>query len=307
MTKILITPRSLKTADHPALTPLREAGYEIFIPTPGVSPDVATLKKVLPGCDGWLAGVEKIPAEAIAAADRLKIISRNGVGVDNVDLEAAKAKGIEVANTPGSNARGVAELALGLIFAVARNIPLSAASIKAGGWDRVQGIELQGKTLGVVGTGQIGRLLATMASGIGMDTLGYDLYPDPTLIIPGFSYAGLEELVEKADVISLHIPGGDKPLVDADFLSRARRNLILVNTARASAVDADAVLKSLDAGGMFGYGVDAFDPEPPGVTPLTSHPRVVCTSHIGAFTTESVMRAASQAAENIVKKLSGTR
>lgn len=304
MPKVLVTPRSLKTADHPALAPLRQAGYEIIIPVPGAMPDPAVLKQALPGCVGWLAGVEKITADVIAAATELRIISRNGVGVDNVDAEAAKARNITVANTPGANARGVAELALALVFAIARNIPATDASIKTGGWERRQGMELEGKTLGIVGCGQIGRILAGLGLAMGMRVIGYDLYPNASFSPCGFCYAGQEELAREADVISIHIPGGDRPIVDAAFLGNMKKGVVLVNTARASAVDEDAVLAALDAGTLAGYGVDAFDTEPPGATPLTTHPRVVCTSHIGGFTAESVMRAAERAAQNIVDALS---
>lgn len=303
MPKILVTPRSLKTPDHPALSPLRRAGFDIVIPAPGAMPDADALKRALPGCAGWLAGVEKITADIIAAGDSLVVISRNGVGVDNIDLEAAKARNIAVANTPGANARGVAELALALIFAVARNIPATHASIRSGGWERRQGLELEGKTLGIVGCGQIGRILAGLGLGLGMRVVGYDLYPDPAFSPSGFHYADLMELAGEADMISLHIPGGDKPLIDAAFLAGMKRNAVLINTARASAVDETALLAALDAGTLFGYGVDAFAVEPPGTTPLTSHPRVVCTSHIGGFTAESVMRAAERAAHNIVETL----
>jgi phosphoglycerate dehydrogenase-like enzyme len=303
MTRVLVTPRSLKTADHPALAPLRDAGFEIVIPCPGAMPDEALLKSVLPGCRGWLAGVEKITAGIMDAAPDLEIISRNGVGIDNVDLDAAKARGIAVASTPGANARGVAELALALIFAVARNIPACDAGIKAGGWERRQGIELEGATLGVVGTGQIGRMLTRMALGIGMNVVGYDLYPDAAFAPTGFRYVEPGELARIADVVSVHIPGGEKPFVDAEFLGSIKRGVILVNTARASAVDESAVLAALDDGRLLGYGVDAFAAEPPGATPLTAHPRVVCTSHVGGFTAESVMRAAERAARNIAEKL----
>lgn len=303
MTKILVTPRSLKSPDHPALEPLRRAGFDIVIPSPGAMPDAGALVKALPGCSGWLAGVEKITADIIAAGDELKIISRNGTGVDNVDLAAAKARGVEVANTPGANARGVAELTLALIFAVARNVPATDASIKAGGWERRQGIELEGKTLGVVGCGQIGKMVARMAAAIGMKVVGYDPYPDLNCGIDGFSFVESEELIAAADIVSLHVPGGDKPFVDDAFFAKARRNVIVINTSRASAVDERSMLKALDGGVALGYGVDAFDPEPPGVTPLTSNPKVVCTSHIGGFTAESVLRAATQASVNIVNKL----
>ncbi len=306
MTKILVTPRSLSRADHPALAALVAAGFDIVIPTPGVLPDAETLKKALPGCVGWLAGVEKITDDILVAGTDLRIIARNGVGVDNVDLAAAEARNIRVANTPGANARGVAELALALVFAIARNIPAMDASIKSGGWARRQGLELHGKTLGVVGTGQIGKTLVQMGLALGMTALGCDLFPDGDFRPDGFRYADIHDIAAQSDIVSVHIPGGDKPAVDAEFIGKMRKGAILVNTARASAVDADAVLRALDEDRLLGYGVDAFDAEPPGVTALTGHPKVICTSHVGGFTAESVSRSVERAVAAILHELNGS-
>ena len=303
MTRILVTPRSLTTADHPALAPLREAGFEVAIPAPGKTPDPETLKKNLAGCAGWLAGVEKITAAVIAAGADLKVISRNGVGVDNIDLGAAAARGVKVVTAPGANARGVAELALGLMFALARDIPAASASVKSGGWGRRQGVELEGKVLGLAGCGRVGKILARLAAGIGMAVVGYDPLPDPAFSLPGFAYVDEAEVLRCADVISLHMPGSDRPFLDAAKLAMTKEGVLVINTARASAVDVDRLLDEIDGGRVAGYAVDAFDPEPPGVTRLTSHPRVICTSHLGGFTAESVMRAARQASENIVAAL----
>ena len=154
--KVLVTPRSLSKGGHPALDVLTAAGCELVFPAPGAQPSEAALVAALPGAVAWLAGVEPITAAVLEAADCLKIISRNGVGLDNIDRSAAKAKGIAIATTPGANSRGVAELALGFMLAFARQIPGSDAAIKAGGWERRQGIELEGRTLGIVGCGQIG-------------------------------------------------------------------------------------------------------------------------------------------------------
>lgn len=303
MPTVLVTPRSLSDKNHPALVPLRDAGYEILIPAPGKLPSDEILLDVLPKCDGWLAGVEKITEKLIAVADRLKVISRNGVGVDNVDQSAAKAKGIQVAITPGANSRGVAELALGLIFTLARHITESDAAIKQGEWKRFQGFELEGKTLGIAGCGQIGRHLARMATGIGMNVLGCDIAPDPTFAVPGFSWCDFDGLIGKSDILSLHIPGGEKPVINEEMLKKVMPGLLLINTARASLIDDNALLAALDDKRIGGYGVDVFAVEPPGVTTLTSHPKVVCSPHAGGLTTESVARAAAMASENIVKVL----
>lgn len=305
MALVIVTPRSLAKPDHPALEPLRLAGHDIVIPSPGKTPTLDDLRPHLPHAAGWLAGVEPITREIIALAPNLRIIARNGVGVDNVDIDAARAHNVAVANTPGANARGVAELALGLIFALARKIPETSSSIKTGGWDRSQGVELQDRTLAIAGCGQIGKTLARMALGVGMRVVGYDLYPDPVFAdeVEGFSYVDPDALLAKADVLSLHLPGGDKPFLGKESLEKLKPGCLVVNTARAGVVDVDAMLAALDDGKVGGYAVDAFDPEPPGVTPLTSHPKVICTAHIGGFTRESVMRAAMQAAEKIVAAL----
>lgn len=303
MATVLITPRSLSTPDHPALEPLRRAGHAIVIPSPGKTPTPADLAPYLPEAEGWLAGVEPVTADIIANAPKLRIIARNGVGVDNVDLAAAKARGIDVAITPGANSRGVAELALALMLNLARNIAATNASIKTGGWERSQGIELENRTLGIAGCGQIGKHLARMAVGIGMRVVAYDLYPDKTFAPGNFSFADPDRLLAEADVLSLHLPAGDRPFLDAQKLSQLKKGCLVLNTARAGVVDADAMLAALNDGRVGGYAVDAFDPEPPGVTPLTAHPRTLCTAHIGGFTKESVMRAATMAAEKIVAAL----
>ncbi len=306
MANILVTPRSISEPAHPALRPLLEAGHTPLIPSPGKLPTPEVLRDVLPKCEGWLAGVEPITAELMDAGQKLRIIARNGVGVDNVDLVAAKARGIEVAVTPGANSRGVAELALGLILNVARGIGESDRSIRAGGWGRTQGFELQGKTLGLAGCGQIGKLLAGMALGIGMRVVAYDIMRDPAMAArDNFHYAELDEMLRAVDVLSLHMPADKKPFLDAERLAMLKKGVVVVNTARAALVDQEAILSALDAGQVRGYAVDVFDPEPPGETALTRHPKVLCSAHLGGFTAESVLRAGSQAAENIVRKLGG--
>lgn len=303
MAKVLVTPRSLSVPTHPALASLRDAGHEIVIPAPGKTPDPAVLAAVLPDCAGWLAGVEPVTADLMAKGKMLRIIARNGVGVDNVDLRAANELGIEVATTPGANARGVAELALCLVLALARNVVECDASIKEGGWKRTQGFELRDKTLGLAGCGQIGKTLAEMALGIGMKVLAVDICPDMAMTRENFAYVHLDEMLARSDVLSLHLPGGERPFLDAEKIAALKDGCLVVNTARASLVDAQALLAALDAGKVRGYAVDAFDPEPPGKTPLVLHPRVLCTAHIGGLTAESVFRAASQAASHIVRKL----
>jgi phosphoglycerate dehydrogenase-like enzyme len=158
MAKILITPRSLTQHGHPALDMLKKAGYEIIFSTPGKQPDEEELLRILPGCVGMLAGVEKISAKVLEAAKDLKAISRNGTGVDTIDLKAAERLNIKILRAEGANAQGVAELTIGLMFSMIRAIPFSSEQMKSGKWSRKQGIEVIGKTLGLIGCGKVGCL-----------------------------------------------------------------------------------------------------------------------------------------------------
>ena len=304
--KVLVTPRSLTKGGDPALAGLRSAGYEVVMCTPGRAPDEAELLSLLPGCAGWLAGVEKITDTVLAAAPDLRAISRNGTGVDSIDLEACRRRGIEVLRADGANARGVAELALALVLSLARSVPFSDARMKGGGWERRQGGELEGKTLGVVGTGRIGKLVTRFALAMDMSVLGYDAYPDPAYApSPSFRMTGLDELLAVSDIVTLHCPHtpGEKPLIDARALGAMKKGAYLVNTARAGLVDDAAALAALDAGSLAGYAVDAFDKEPPDPSPLLRHERVIATPHIGAFTGESVSRATRIAVDNLLAVL----
>lgn len=299
--RILVTPRSLtKTGKHPALELLRRAGFALEFCSAGVSPSEEELMRLLPGCTGYLAGVEPITARVLAEARDLKVISRNGTGVDNIDLAAAQQLGIRVCRAEGANARGVAELAIGLMLALARAIPASDRVIKAGGWDRFQGFELEGKTLGLVGCGRIGRLVAKMASGMDMKILVHDVVP-----VADFRNVSLEQLLAEADIISLHCaPSADgKPLLEATRLAGIKRGALLINTARSGLLDEVSVLAALESGQLGGLASDVLAGEPPVNRDLARHPRVIVTPHSGAFTSESVDHAVTQAVDNLIGAL----
>jgi D-3-phosphoglycerate dehydrogenase len=306
MKRILITPRSLTKEGDPSLDLLRTAGCELVFCSPGKSPDEAELKRLLPGCVGWLAGVEKVTDAALSAAPELKAISRNGTGVDSIDLAACERRGVRVLRAEGANARGVAELALGLLLSLVRSIPFADSRMKAGGWERGMGSELAGRVMGVVGCGKIGRLVAGFCLAMDMEVIAFDAYPDRCFTpSPRFRFAPLAELLEKADAISLHCPHvpGEKPLMDRAVLSRIKKGAFLINTARAGLVDDAAVLEALENGRLAGYAVDAYDKEPPGLSALLSHPRVIASPHVGGYTAESVSRATRAAVENLLAAL----
>ncbi|MEI6241132.1 MAG: phosphoglycerate dehydrogenase [Planctomycetia bacterium] len=302
MKKILVTPRSLTAGGHPALERLSGAGYQVVLGPSGKMPTANDLVGLLPGCVGWLAGVEKITDDVLAAAPGLRVIARNGTGVDAIDLEAARRRGIEVRRAEGANARGVAELAIGLVLALARSIPLSDARIKAGGWERRKGIELEGKTLGIVGCGKIGRIVAGLARGLGMRVVGHDPFAKDSGDLP---LVPLDDLVAASDVITLHCPppSDGSPLLDARRLALTRPGVFIVNTARYELIDIHALVAAIERGQVAGAALDVFDAEPPLDRKHLASDRIIATPHVGGFTDESVDRAVDVAVDNLIEAL----
>lgn len=302
--KILVTPRSISANGHPSLAHLKGAGYQVLSPFPGKMPTEGQLLEALPECIGYLAGVEKIDGKLLGKCPNLLVISRNGVGIDNVDRESAEKMGIALRTTPGANSRGVAELTIGLIFSLVRSIPQVNQSVQSGGWNRPRGLEIQGKTLGVIGTGMIGEQVALLGAALGMKIIAYDLYPSKSLSQKAYvHYTSLNELLSKSDIVTLHCPAGDKALIDEKNITLIKQGSYLVNTARSALVDEAALLSSLETGKLSGYAVDAFEKEPPKLSPLLLHNRVIATAHIGGNTAESVDRAANAAVKNILDVL----
>lgn len=302
MSRVLVTPRSLTRGPSPEVDRLRAAGHEVVLAPAGRQPTEDELLALVPGVVGWLAGVEPITARVLDAADALRVISRNGAGVDNVDLDAAAAHGVAVVRAGGANARGVAELAIALMLSALRSVPGSSAALRDGRWERTLGREAAGLTLGVVGAGAIGRQVLALGAAFGMDVLASDPYPAADLDVP---FVGVDELLARADVVSLHAPApaDGSAVVDARVLAGTREGLVLINTARAALVDDDAVLAALEDGRVAAYAVDAFDVEPPPPSPLLAHPHVIATPHVGGYTRESVARAGSAAVENLLAEL----
>jgi phosphoglycerate dehydrogenase-like enzyme len=305
---ILITPRSLSKNGHPALAALTERGYALVMPAPGETPDEDTLLAAVPDCVGWLAGVEPVSETVIAAAQSLRVISRNGTGVDNLPMHALEKRQIRVFRAEGTNARGVAELALGLTFAGLRHIVWTHEGMRVGVWPRSLGREIAGAKVGVIGLGAIGAAYAEMCKDLGAQVAGYDPFaPADRIAGPSFSRATLEAAIAGMQVVSLHAPMPDdgKPLLTADRLESLAQGAVVINTARAGLVDPEAMLNALNRGQVACYATDVFDTEPPAPSPLLSHPRVVLTSHIGGFTDASVERSTLRAVENLLLALEG--
>lgn len=303
--RILVTPRSLTAAgleQIPELAPLTELGYELVSGPAGRLPTVEELHQLLAqgSVVGYLAGVESIPAEVLQAAPSLRVISRNGVGTDAVDVAAAVAAGISIEVARGANAQGVAELAILHMLTALRGVGEGTASVRAGGWDRIQGRELAGRTVGIVGLGAIGRTVATVAAAFGATVIASDPYVEHSDLA---RLVDLPELFAQAEIVTLHSPPADSPLVTSEVLATMPANSVLINTARSALVDDDAMFAALQSGKLSAYAVDAFDSEPPEISDLLSHPRCYPTPHLGGFTDESVHRATSFAVDNLLRVL----
>ncbi|ORM72059.1 phosphoglycerate dehydrogenase [Pantoea rwandensis] len=308
MNRILVTPRSLTSGGHPALDLLTRAGYEVVLSEAGKLPDEAALIQHMQGCVGWLAGVEPVTEKVISAADTLQVISRNGVGIDNLPINLLRTRDIRVCTADGANASGVAELAIAMMFAALRHIHATSSGIKQGQWPRVQGNEFRGQTLGVIGCGAIGREVARLACALGCRVMGFDpLRPELHLPEERFHYATLDEIWQHATMITLHCPPPKEgsALIAAPQLAQMQPGTLVVNTARAGLVDEADMIAALDSGKIKAYATDVFTEEPPQSLALAGHPQVIATSHIGGFTRESVDRATEMAVANILQVLRG--
>jgi D-3-phosphoglycerate dehydrogenase len=272
--------------------------------TPGALPEEQELVGRVPDCAGYLAGVEPITARVLQAAPDLRVIARNGTGVDNIDLAEAARRNIRVCAAAGANARGVAELTLGLMLSLVRSIPLSDATVKRGAWERRQGVELQGRTLGLVGCGYIGRLVTELALAFGMEVVGFDVAEDPAFAPSArFRYAPLNDVLEQADILSLHCPPAERPILGAAALQRMKDGAYIINTARAGLIDNAALLKAIESGKIAGAAMDVVDKNSPEDAVMARHERIIATPHIGAFTEESSRRAVEAAVQNLLNYL----
>jgi D-3-phosphoglycerate dehydrogenase len=252
----------------------------------------------------------KVTPAVFAAATKLKVVGRAGVGVDNIDLEAARLHHVTVVNSPLATTVSVAELALGLMLAVMRDLPRADATTKAGKWlkKEFEGGELYQKTLGVVGYGRIGAAVGKRAAAFGMSVLGYDpLIKPETIKDLGGEPVSVDELYARSDVITLHVPltPETRGLLNAAAFAKMKRGVRIICAARGGIIDETALLAALDSGQVASAGLDVFAVEPPGVSDLVAHPRVVVTPHIGAQTVEAQRRAAADIANEVLAALQG--
>lgn len=307
--KILITPTSLKPdTKNAALDELKALSSDLVFNDYGRPLTEAELINQIADFDGLIAGLDPITENVLRKATNLKVVSRYGAGVDRVDIPAATALGIKVTNTPGVNAQAVAELALGLMLGLARSIPHADRMVKSGQWPRLNGMELQGKTIGVVGLGAIGRSLAIMCHGIGMKVVAYDpLINEKWCAEHMVDITSLNDLYRVSDVVSLHLPHTETThhIIDENALSLMKRGALLINTSRGGLIDETAALVALKNGHLKGLALDAYEIEPPVVSELVLHDSVITVPHTGAHTAEAKAGMATLAIRNCLQVLKG--
>ena len=275
----------------------------------GISAD--DLLKVIPEYDALIVrGRTKVTTSVINAASKLKVVGRAGVGVDNIDLEAAKAHNIAVVNAPVSTSLAVAELTFGLLLSLAREIPRADSGMKQDKWlkKELEGVELNGKTLGVVGFGRIGVEVGKRATAFGMNVIAYDpLISGDVIKERGAEPASLQDLYAWSDFISLHMPltVETRDMVGPQAFSQMKDGVRIVCAARGGIIDESALVEALNNGKVAGAALDVFGKEPPGLTETVSHPRVIATPHIGAQTVEAQSRASEDIANEVLAALRG--
>jgi len=288
--------------DEKALARLREAGVEVVVRA-GMSPEELG-GELAQGYEAIVVrSATKVRKPALDMAKGLRLIVRAGVGLDNVDADHAKAKGIEVLNTPKASSDSVAELALAHMFALARSVPQATQSIRDGKWDKKAfvGIELSGKTLGVVGIGRIGQALARRALALGMKVVAQDKFVTNSPL-PDVPMVSLPDLLKRSDFVSLHVPPDPAgPVIGAREIAQMKDGAYLVNCARGEIVDEGALLAALDSGKLAGAGLDVFAVEPPTNATLVRHPKVTLTPHIGAQTKEAQERIGDEVVELLLQ------
>jgi D-3-phosphoglycerate dehydrogenase len=305
-----MTPRVLiSDALSPAAVQIfKDRGIEVdFQPKLGADKDkLATLVGDFDGLA--IRSATKVTPKILDHAKNLKVIGRAGIGVDNVDIPAATAKGVIVMNTPFGNSITTAEHAITLMLALARQIPQADASTQAGKWEKnkFMGVEITGKTLGVIGAGNIGSIVIDRAHGLRMRVVAYDPFLSPERAVEiGVHKVELDELLKRADFITLHTPLTEKTknIIDAAALAKTKKGVRIVNCARGGLVDEQALRVALDSGQVAGAAFDVFSQEPASENPLFGHPNVVCTPHLGAATTEAQENVALQIADQMSEYL----
>jgi D-3-phosphoglycerate dehydrogenase len=307
--RILVSSTSYGKNDPWLKTELEKLVGEVIYNPYGKPLTSEQVRDLLPGIDGFIAGLDCIDRNALEKADKLKVIARYGVGLDGVDLVAAKEKGIIVTNTPGANSSSVAELAIALMLILARQLNLAFTATQSGKWPRLAGISLEEKTIALIGLGSIGKEVAKRLSGFGCRTLAFELNQDETFAQRyGVQFGELDSILGQADFVSLHVPltPVTKNMVDEKFIAKMKKGSYLINTARGELINEEALYTALKSGYLSGAGLDALSKEPPEPgTPLLALSNVISTPHLGSQADGAVRRMGMMAFQDCIDVLKG--
>jgi D-3-phosphoglycerate dehydrogenase len=307
---VLVTTRSFGREVPEPMERLKREGIRILEWREGSGLSETDLVAKVAQADAWIVAFHPIGATLMDAAPRLRIIAKHGVGVDNIDIPAATARGIVVTTAPSANDQAVADLTMALLLALLRRIPEANASVKAGRWERFLGFGLNGKVMGVLGLGRIGQNVARRAKGFGVELVGADpAWPGDVAGEIGVRRVEPDQLLADSDVISLHVPltAETSGLIDEAAIARMKPGVWIVNTSRGKVVNEKAIYEALVSGKVAGYATDVFETEPPVDSPLLGLPNVITSPHMGTHTRESLQLMGDRAANTVLRVLRGER
>lgn len=306
---VLVTPTSFGLYDDRLKIELEKQVGKVTYNTTGHPLSTAELVEIIPDIDGYIAGLDEIDARVIEAGRCLKVIARYGVGVDNVDLDSARRHGVIVTNTPGANSSSVAELTLGLILALSRNLIPVALRTQEGQWPRSRGVSLENKVIGLIGFGSIGQEVARKLAGFDCEIFAFDIYPNEEKGKElGVTFLEKDEVIARSDILSLHcsLVPDTVHLINTNSIGKMKEGAYLVNTARGELVDEDVLLAALNDRKLAGAALDVFSRQPPSPdNPLLKHPKVIATPHMGAHTDSATNNMGWGALENCLAVLRG--
>lgn len=307
---VVITPRGYARYGEEAVHYFESKGISVDYNQTGLPYSYETFKKKATQADGLIVGVDNVDEELIAACPKLKVICKFGVGTDNIAVDHASKRGIHIERTLGTNTNAVAEHVMALLFADAKQLYASIDEVKSGNWKKRTGIELAGKTLSIIGFGEIGRRLAKLAVGIGMNVLAYDITDiDPDSIDENIKLTSYEESIQESDYISLHVPltVKTKDLISFQEFEKMKTSSCLVNTARGGVVNEEALLQALKTGAIRSAAFDVFSDEPPVHNlELLEFEQFILTPHVASRTEESEKRTCNLSAKTVCDKLLGS-
>jgi len=289
---------------------LKQNGCEVELIPQGKKLSEEELVDCAARSDAMVVGIEKITVRVIQAGKKLKVIAKHGAGVDNIDMAAATEHKIVVTSAPGANSDAVADMTVGLFLALARSLPFADRSVKGGGWPRMAGTQMNNKTLGIIGVGQIGKKVARRAAGFDMKILVYDVIKDEEFAAQyGATYLPLEDVIQSSDFMSIHVPltATTRNLIGAREFGLMKKGAYLVNIARGGVVDEAALYAALKENKIGGAALDVFVQEPPAGSPLLSLDNFIATPHMGGYTLEALNDTGMTCVRNIMDVLQGRK